>query len=230
MQIGYIQADWRDHPEVDAGMLAVLAVLATYADRYGVCWPSQARIGEKCRRSRTWAIRQINRLVEIGLLERTNRQRHDGGERTCLYRLTGHAGLFEKLTPPVSDDSTTTDQKITDHSLSVGEGPAVEENLIEVPDGWYPEDADFDRLFRERSDLRDRIDRIGRSTRRFVRWYRDRTIRVADVGLAWLDWMRQEIIGPPNPRAKPMSGLAERNQARADAALERIMARRGGAG
>jgi hypothetical protein len=218
-QVGFFRAAWRDNDEIDAGMLAVLAVLASYADALGVCWPSQGKIAQKCRRSRSWVILQINKLEALGILTRTNRQRRDGGERSCLYRLIGHDTLFaepQELTGGVNPDSTITNQSITTLSPE-REGPE-----IVVQTGWYPTDADLDKLWIERPDLVGRLARVGKSTRRFVEHFRNRP--VDDIGAAWLAWMRREKVGAPDAK----SGLAVENQAKADACLERIMARRQG--
>src|SRR3712207_4564396 len=90
---GIVRADWIDHPEVGDDEIAVLAILALHADAEGVCWPSQQTIANRLGRSRPWVIAVINRLVELGLVERTRRRHESGGLRSCLYRLPGLAEL-----------------------------------------------------------------------------------------------------------------------------------------
>lgn len=74
-------------PRVKANEIAVLLVLASYADADGYCWPSQDTIARIIGKSRSTVIAIINRLVEIGLVERRRRIRRDGGLASCLYRL-----------------------------------------------------------------------------------------------------------------------------------------------
>jgi hypothetical protein len=67
---GYVLASWLDHPDVDVGALAVLAVLAAYADPSGLCWPHPTTIAEKLKRSRPWVLEVLDRLVDAKLIER----------------------------------------------------------------------------------------------------------------------------------------------------------------
>lgn len=76
-----------DDPNVGVDEIAVVAVLALHSDKNGVCWPSQGLIADILGKSRPWVCAVIARLVSIGMVEKTDRQRHDGGRRTSLYRL-----------------------------------------------------------------------------------------------------------------------------------------------
>lgn len=68
---------------------AVLVALANYADARGECYPSYGRIAEDCEVSRRTVIRVIERLCEIGLVEKSANTRHGGGDTTNIYRLPG---------------------------------------------------------------------------------------------------------------------------------------------
>ena len=76
---GRIPAWWLDHPEVDADALAVLATLATYADRSGRCWPSQTTLAMKLKRSRSWVGKIVARLSVTGILKIEDRWSASGG-------------------------------------------------------------------------------------------------------------------------------------------------------
>ncbi|BAI75295.1 hypothetical protein AZL_c00020 (plasmid) [Azospirillum sp. B510] len=84
---GRIPAWWLDHPELDADGLAVLAALSTYADEAGVCWPSQATLADKLKRSRPTVNRILGRLESLGLVDIEHRRSANGGRLSCRYRL-----------------------------------------------------------------------------------------------------------------------------------------------
>ncbi len=87
-RLAILHASWLEHPEVGADEIAVLAVLALHADRNGSCFPSQGLLAQLLGRSRPWVCKIIGKLVELGILLKTNQVRaHDGGNRACLYKL-----------------------------------------------------------------------------------------------------------------------------------------------
>ncbi len=94
---GVVRAEWMFNPQVGVDELAMMACLSTYLDKQGYCWPSQQTLATRLKKSRPWVIKVLNRLVEIGLVERTRRERKDGGLRSCLYRIvpSGTTGAAE---------------------------------------------------------------------------------------------------------------------------------------
>ncbi len=98
MRVAILHACFFEHPEIDADCIAVLATLALHADqKTGICWPSQGLLARLLNRSRPWVNGVISRLVEIGVIEKSDRFRNDnGGRRTSLYRL---------ITPETKADS-----------------------------------------------------------------------------------------------------------------------------
>ncbi len=87
-RLAILHAAWLEHPDVGADEIAVLAVLALHADRNGSCFPSQGLLATLLGRSRPWVCKIIGKLVEVGILQKTNQVRqHDGGNRACLYKL-----------------------------------------------------------------------------------------------------------------------------------------------
>ena len=89
---GYVLASWLDHPDVDVGALAVLAVLAAYADPSGLCWPHPTTIAEKLKRSRPWVL-EVLATVDAKLIERRPRSKFP---RSGAYEfvLVGFAASF----------------------------------------------------------------------------------------------------------------------------------------
>ena len=99
---GKVPAWWLMHPEIDADRFCVLSALATYADEDGMCFPSQATLALRLKRSRPWINRVVADLAAAGLLVKISRKRLNGGTTSCEYRLVldQHAAVVS-LTPPV---------------------------------------------------------------------------------------------------------------------------------
>ena len=102
-RIAVLHEAWISHGSVGADEIAVLAVMALHASKDGACFPSQGLLARLLGRSRPWVCKVIAKLTEIGLIEKTDRSRTDGGRRTCLYRLIGPVNDSE-----VSGSPTTT--------------------------------------------------------------------------------------------------------------------------
>ena len=73
--MGKVPAWWLMHPEIDADRFCVMASLATYACRDGVCDPSQATLARRLKRSRPWVNRVIAELSAAHLLRKVARFR-----------------------------------------------------------------------------------------------------------------------------------------------------------
>jgi hypothetical protein len=223
LQIGYMREDWRDDSRTDANMIAVLAVLSTYAGPDGVCWPSQSTLAAKLKRSRPWVNSVIAALCDLGILVKIRRYYAKGGERPCLYQLTGHDEIFadSEVTDGVSPGDTTTPNTFTSDSHS-----RMEPKVAEAPKGWLPDSDDLAFLKKHRPELSDR--QVAQMTRVFVA-----TAQVCGPpGRAWRAWIMRERVWRPavrqaNTKPQPQGNLTERNAAAAQTALDRIMARRG---
>lgn len=223
MQYGIFLTDWRDDPRLDVGTIAVLAVLSTYRGRDGTCWPGQATIATKLKRSRPWVNAQIRKLVEFGILASERRRHQNQGEKTCLYCFCDP--LTDTVRPQVDTNTTRTNIKST---RSAVQPESVQEIRVatEVPADWMPTRDDLTWLRTERPALTD-SGIIGKATHRFVLSARAHGKRFCCIGSAWRCWMLDERLPAPRkpPPTKP-TDLKARNEAAAEAALERIMARR----
>lgn len=104
---GKVPAWWLIHPEVDADRFSILSALATYADEDGTCFPSQATLALRLKRSRPWVNRVVADLAAAGLLVKISRKRLNGGTTSCEYRLVidQHAAVVAVTPPVVEADS-----------------------------------------------------------------------------------------------------------------------------
>jgi cytochrome c553 len=139
---GVVRAEWMFHPDVGTDELAMLACLATYLDRQGFCWPSQQTLATRLKKSRPWVIKVLNNLVGLGLIERTRRERRDGGLRSCLYRMAP---------PDMGGAAATPDVPKTDGTQSNGQ-PSVSA-CPERDRGCHGSDRNHDQTIQESPSL-----------------------------------------------------------------------------
>lgn len=94
---------WAWEQKVEASSKLVLMALADHADETGVCWPSIARIAEKCGMSQRTVVRHIEDLSgPCGLLKISPRTRADGGQTSNKYSLFVSPPC-QIVTPPCQD-------------------------------------------------------------------------------------------------------------------------------
>ena len=193
------------HPDTGVDEISVLSVLALHASKDGTCFPSQGLIADILGRSRPWVCKVIARLVELGLVERTHRQRSDGGERSCFYRLVpprdeidaspqaplistentrSHHRDSLKTTPEHNKWTHTAGANKISHSsaftlLSPPEQP---------PEDWQPSDADLLWAIGKFPDAN-----LQMLTERFVLRCRAKGYRFRSLSDGWRSWIADDI-------------------------------------
>lgn len=201
---GRIPAWWLDHPELDADGLAVLAALSTYADEAGVCWPSQATLADKLKRSRPTVNRILGRLEALGLVGIEHRRSANGGRLSCRYRLAliSSNGTQDGAGMDIPADSSADSpcsaasheqpepEQIPDTlhrradegtSSSSGAGPEP------VAPDWTPPPADRHWAAERFPDID-----VDRHAERFVQQCRAHGYRYRDPAAAWRSWLLQD--------------------------------------
>lgn len=73
----------------------------------GECFPSHRRLAELCECSDRDVRRQINKLVEVGLISVENRSRENGSQTSNAYRLHLEGETARTNCPPATDKSST---------------------------------------------------------------------------------------------------------------------------
>lgn len=189
---------WLVHPDVGADEIAVLAVLALHAGRDGSCFPSQGHLADLLKRSRSWVCKVIGRLVEIGLVTRTHRHRHDGGDRSCLYQLLGvpqeSKSVSEKNTE-CADENTIKSTKEINRTLSATAPEGQPDSVItsktlpsDLDEDWQPTDKDLIWAL-DRFPTAD----LHALTERFVLRCRAKGYRYRDPSAAWRSWLTDDL-------------------------------------
>lgn len=221
---GRVPAWWLLHPDVDADCFCVLAALATYADEYGVCVPSQATLAQRLRRSRPWVNRVVAQLAAAGLLEKTGRSRGNGGTTSCLYRLcltpdsmtprTGtllpplpellprpaHAAPDPYVTEPMPHVDTpcqacdTSQPNLEQNNTPAPRTPATHDVDEEVSSDWQPSPA----VMAEALRLCPNADLLAHTARFRARCRaRGYRYRAGHLGDAWLAWLLEDHGAQP---------------------------------
>ncbi|CAO3430983.1 helix-turn-helix domain-containing protein [Azospirillum endophyticum] len=198
---GRIPAWWLDHPDLDADGLAVLAALSTYADETGVCWPSQATLAEKLKRSRPTVNRILGRLEALGLVGIEHRRSANGGRLSCRYRLVLLAGDPAKDRAGVNTPvDSSADSPCSAASQKQPEPEQIPDTLHRraderqtnsaepVPQDWVPAPADRQWATAQFPEVD-----VERHAERFVQQCRAHGYRYRDPAAAWRSWLLQDM-------------------------------------
>jgi hypothetical protein len=152
MRVAILPEHLFNHPEIGVDEIAVMAALSLHADRSGSCFPSQALLARILGKSRPWVCAVIGKLVELGLLEKQHRYRHDGGERSCLYKLVIAQTKVEPDSPtectPESSAYPSTDRDCLDSDTACHAADSIKnpkDQRDETPPACAHEEAD-DRI------------------------------------------------------------------------------------
>jgi hypothetical protein len=130
---------WLGHPAVGPAEISVLMCLLMHADRRGVCWIGQTRIGATYKRSRAWANAALRGLERAGIVAIERRRGANGRDETCLYRLMGPGGSAWTCRTAEGDDAPA------EEGGSTVDGSTGEDALIKGVPG---DDRTADRLSR----------------------------------------------------------------------------------
>ncbi|MBF5094732.1 helix-turn-helix domain-containing protein [Azospirillum sp. INR13] len=217
---GRIPAWWLDHPDLDADGLAVLAALSTYADDMGVCWPSQATLAGKLKRSRPTVNRILGRLEALGLVAIEHRRSASGGRLSCRYWLaltvTGGAGEGAGVDSPADSPTDspcpaasheqpepeqipdTLHRRAGERQAIGGEPAAAQPAAGQVGEDWTPSAAD-----RQWAATRFPAVDLDRHAERFVQQCRAHGYRYRDVAAAWRSWLLQDMARMAQQPAEP---------------------------
>ncbi len=235
-RIAVLHESWLTNAEVGADEIAVLAVMALHASKNGTCFPSQGLLARLLGKSRPWVCKKISRLVQIGIVEKTDRARLDGGRRTSFYRLVPPVCTpchSEHMAGPTGDspchahDNITPKQelKVVDspraresadcsesgHEVPVAKVPVQEVKVAVTPEeGWQPSDKDLIYGI-ERFPEAD----LQAATEKFVNKCRAKGYRYSDLGASWRVWLAEDQADKKTKEFRYGNGVARTSPAQA---------------
>lgn len=99
----------------DSTAKLTLMALADFSDDEGYCYPSYEVLAKKISKSKRTAIRAVEKLTELGFLQKEKRELNDGTSRTNLYKIVSENERVTQ-TPPMMTSEKETVTSMTSHS------------------------------------------------------------------------------------------------------------------
>jgi len=151
--------------------IALLALLSTYADKTGYCWPSYDTLAEKLNRSKGWVSQRMCVLEKEGFVEITKR----AGNKYGFKVLYDNVQPAEQSVQPAKPNKTNNKSKYWFIKS------------CQIPDNFQPTPEMLEYLRKNRPDLdpfiftRDFITRCKAKGYIYKRW-----------DMAWQNWVNNE--------------------------------------
>nr|DAK25562.1 MAG TPA: helix-turn-helix domain protein [Caudoviricetes sp.] len=99
----------------DSTTKLTLMALADFSDDEGYCYPSYEVLAKKISKSKRTAIRSVEKLAELGFLQKEKRELNDGTSRTNLYKIVSENERVTQ-TPPMMTNGKEAVTSMTSHS------------------------------------------------------------------------------------------------------------------
>ncbi|WP_103602811.1 helix-turn-helix domain-containing protein [Campylobacter concisus] len=114
MSIRIMSQVWNMEIEDSTTKLTLMA-LADFSDDEGYCYPSYEVLAKKISKSKRTAIRAVEKLAELGFLQKEKRELNDGTSRTNLYKIVSENERVTQ-TPPMMTNEKEAVTSMTSHS------------------------------------------------------------------------------------------------------------------
>lgn len=114
MSIRIMSQVWDMEIEDSTTKLTLMA-LADFSDDEGYCYPSYEVLAKKISKSKRTAIRAVEKLTELGFLQKEKRELNDGTSRTNLYKIVSENERVTQ-TPPMMTNGKEAVTSMTSHS------------------------------------------------------------------------------------------------------------------
>jgi hypothetical protein len=99
----------------DSTTKLTLMALADFSDDEDYCYPSYEVLAKKISKSKRTAIRAVEKLAELGFLQKEKRELNDGTSRTNLYKIVSENERVTQ-TPPMMTNEKEAVTSMTSHS------------------------------------------------------------------------------------------------------------------
>ena len=114
MSIRIMSQVWNMEIDDSTAKLTLMA-LADFSDDEGYCYPSYEVLAKKISKSKRTAIRAVEKLTELGFLQKEKRELNDGTSRTNLYKIVSEKERVTQ-TPPMMTNEKEAVTSMTSHS------------------------------------------------------------------------------------------------------------------
>lgn len=88
----------------DSTTKLTLMALADFSDDEGYCYPSYEVLAKKISKSKRTAIRAVEKLAELGFLQKEKRELNDGTSRTNLYKIVSENERVTQTPPMMTNE------------------------------------------------------------------------------------------------------------------------------
>ena len=103
MSIRIMSQVWNMEIEDSTTKLTLMA-LADFSDDEGYCYPSYEVLAKKISKSKRTAIRAVEKLAELGFLQKEKRELNDGTSRTNLYKIVSENERVTQTPPMMTNE------------------------------------------------------------------------------------------------------------------------------
>ena len=103
MSIRIMSQVWNMEIEDSTTKLTLMA-LADFSDDEGYCYPSYEVLAKKISKSKRTAIRSVEKLAELGFLQKEKRELNDGTSRTNLYKIVSENERVTQTHPMMTNE------------------------------------------------------------------------------------------------------------------------------
>ena len=114
MSIRIMSQVWTMEIEDSTTKLTLMA-LADFSDDEGYCYPSYEVLAKKISKSKRTAIRAVEKLTELGFLQKEKRELNDGTSRTNLYKIVSENERVTQTHPMMTNEKEAV-TSMTSHS------------------------------------------------------------------------------------------------------------------
>lgn len=182
---------------------AAKIVLYWLADHHngetGDCFPSHKRLAELCECSDRDVRRQINKLVELGLVSIEGRTRGNGSQTSNAYILHLSGNDAGTNSPPPMDKLSAPPVNIcpTHNLVNINLGnepslfgpedpkPAKRKRAVSLPDGWVPSDRNIEDAMKRGFSTEE----INHEAEQFRNYHHAKGSTFKDWDAAWRTWL-----------------------------------------
>ena len=103
MSIRIMSQVWNMEIDDSTAKLTLMA-LADFSDDEGYCYPSYEVLAKKISKSKRTAIRAVEKLTELGFLQKEKRELNDGTSRTNLYKIVSEKERVTQTPPMMTNE------------------------------------------------------------------------------------------------------------------------------
>ncbi len=161
--------------------IALLALLSTYADKSGYCWPSYDTIADKLNRSKGWVSQRIQILQSEGFLAISKR-----GKQKYGFKI-----LYDTVQP-----SEQTVQP-TEPNNTINNKQYIYSQLRQIPNNFQPTDEMLVYLSTKRPDINPQ-----KFTENFITSCQAKGYKYKNFPMAWKKWVNSAPEAKQNDKKR----------------------------